>query len=206
MKKGTIRNLFTPEEIAILAEDCDSRPLSVYNNVVNINKNLDYHFEGSISNKILKPKLDSVFGEDHYVAQGCYKVNSLPLGTHIDNAGTLYQWEKQDLPPRHQVGMIIPLNESEHFATVTFDVYSDSWHGMSELLPAEHETGSNDFDLSRLDHIPEPARSQLKKFNVDQVFQWRLGDAFMWNKNQLHCSTNFAKYGLEKKFVLLFIA
>lgn len=204
--KGTIQNLFTKEEIALLAQDCDSRPLAVYNNVVNINKNLDYHFEGSVSSKILKPKLDQVFGQDHHVAQGCYKVNSLPLGTHIDNAGTLYQWEKQDLPPKHQAGMIIPLNESEHFCTVTFDVFSDTWHGMSELLPAEYETGSNDFDMDRLDHIPEPARSQLKKFNIDHVFEWKIGDAVVWNKNQLHCSTNFAKYGLEKKFILLFIA
>lgn len=204
--RGTISNLFSLEELALLSADCDARPLAMYNNVVNINKNLDYDFAGSVSNTILKPKLNTVFGTDHVVAQGCYKINSLPLGTHIDNAGTLYRWQQQDLEPRHQAGMIIPLNESEHFCTVTFDVHSDTWHGMSELLPAEHETGSNTFDLDRLDHIPEPARSQLKQFNIDHVFEWKLGDAVVWSKNQLHTSTNFAKYGLEKKFILLFIA
>lgn len=199
-------NLFTQEEISLLATDCDSRPVAAYNNVVNINKNLDYQFEGSVSRNILKPKLDQLFGEDHVVAQGCYKINSLPLGTHIDNAGTLYKWEAQDTPAKHQAGMIIPLNESEHFCTVTFDVFSDTWHGMSELLPVEFETGSNNFDLTKLDHIAEPARSQLAKFNIDLVYNWNLGSAVVWNKNQLHCSTNFAKYGLEKKFILLFIA
>jgi hypothetical protein len=201
-----IENLFTDKEIAQLTLDCDARPVATYNNIVNINKNLDYQFEGSVSRAILKPKLDLVFGLDHVVAQGCYKINSLPLGTHIDNAGTLYKWEAQDIPAKHQAGMIIPLNENEHFCTVTFEVYSDTWHGMSELLPAEHETGNNDFDLTRLDHIAEPARSQIHKFNIDTVFPWKLGNAFIWNKNQLHCSTNFAKFGLEKKFILLFIA
>lgn len=199
-------NLFTQEEIALLSADCDSRPIAAYNNVVNINKNLDYQFEDSVSRQILKPKLDQIFGEDHIVAQGCYKINSLPLGTHIDNDGTLYKWAKEDTPAKHETGMIIPLNESEHFCTVTFEVFSDTWHGMSELLPQELETGSNDFDLTKLDHIAEPARSQLRRFDISLVYNWNLGSAVTWHKNQLHTSTNFAKHGLEKKFILLFIA
>lgn len=199
-------NLFTQEEIAALEADCDSRPIAAYNNEININKNLDYYHHNGISNSIIKPKLEQIFGADCVVAQGCYKIDTRPLGTHIDNAGTLYKWEENELPAKYEAAMIIPLVENENFRTVIYDVFSKDWHGMSEPLPVEYETGTNDFDLAALDHIAEPAREQTRRFNIDAVFSWKIGSSVVWEKNQLHCSTNYAKFGLQKKFVLLFIA
>ena len=38
------------------------------------------------------------------------------------------------------------------------------------LLKIPNETGSNNFDLTELDHIPQPAREQISQFNISNVF------------------------------------
>jgi len=52
----------------------------------------------------------------------------------------------------------------------------------------------------------KPARSQLKRLPIDAVAEWKIGNVITWHKDQLHCSTNFAKYNLRKKMIVIFIA
>ena len=201
-----ISDMFTATEIALLAQDCDSRPIAETDNTININKNFDYQISGSASNRIIKPKLDKLFGPEHTVSQGCYKIVSVPYGTHIDNDGFRQRHYTHSLDTKFETAILIPLIEDTRFCTITFDVFTDELHGMGKLLPAKFETGSNSFDLTELDHIAQPAREQISRFNIDTVFRWKLGSAMTWHKNQLHTSTNFAKFGLVKKFIIIFVA
>lgn len=198
--------MFTATEIALLAQDCDRRPVAAMEGTSNINKNLDYQISGSVSNSIIKPKLDILFGEECTVSQGCYKILSCPYGTHIDNDGYRQQHYTHSHDAKFETAVLIPLIEDPRFCTITFDVFTDELHGISKILPAKFETGSNNFDLTELDHIPQPAREQISQFNIDTIFRWKLGSALTWHKNQLHTSTNFAKFGLVKKFIIIFVA
>jgi hypothetical protein len=201
-----ISDMFTATEIALLVQDCDIRPVAEIDNSINISKNFDYQISGSASNKIIKPKLDKLFGPEHTVSQGCYKIISAPYGTHIDNDGFRQQHYAHSHDAKFETAVLIPLVEDPRFCTITFDIFTDEIHGMSKLLPAKFETGSNSFDLTELDHIAQPAREQISRFNIDTVFRWKLGSAVTWHKNQLHTSTNFAKFGLVKKFIIIFVA
>lgn len=201
-----LENLFTHEEIALLNKDCDNRPVSTTDNSVNINKNLDYHLTDSVSCKIIRPKFDLLFGPDHAMSNGCYKIKSQPYKTHVDNNLFLQPHGSHTNTEKYNTAVLIPLVEDKNFCTITFKVFSEEQCGMGRLLPKKFETGSNQFDLTELDHIDEPARQQIQRFDIDQVFRWKIGSAFAWHKNQLHTSTNFAKFGLVKKFIILFIA
>ena len=41
---------------------------------------------------------------------------------------------------------------------------------------------------------------------VDIEYAWRRGDILTWNRDQLHASADFTRFGVTKKFLILFIA
>ena len=101
--------------------------------------------------------------------------------------------------------VLIPLLEDPEFRTIVFDVHSQEDLGMGEPLPEQYLTGKNDLDLGWFTHMEESARSQIPKFSVDKIFNWKLGNMITWPRTKLHASTDFSKFGLCKKFVILWI-
>ena len=104
------------------------------------------------------------------------------------------------------MAVLIPLVENEHFNTVTFKCYDSNYGGQGDPFKPEWLTSSNDLDLELFTHIRPEVRKDISKLPFDKMFNWKLGSCFMWPRDQLHSSTDFGKYGLLKKFMILFIA
>jgi hypothetical protein len=175
----------------------------------NINKHLNYDLPISPVHQIIKPKINELIGPDHIFNSGAYKELRHPYATHIDNTyfislaiGELTQNKK------YEAAVLIPLVEHEKFNTVIFDIDDDKINlPMGGEMPQSWLTvEDNGLDLDDFDHINEPTRSQVKKLPVDFVAKWKLGSLIVWRRNQLHASTNFAKFGLIKKFIIVFIS
>jgi hypothetical protein len=205
IKSRVYENVFTPKEIKLLQQDQDLRPVNLDTNGI-IDKNLDYHIKHSISHKIIRPKINEIIGDDHKFSSGCYKESRRPYQTHVDNSMFHNRWYKFTTDFNHNLVLLIPLVEGPHFNTAFFNVWSNEDLGMGQLLPEQYLTESNNIDLSLFTHIEEPARAQILKLSVDNIWQWKLGSAIVWSRDQLHSSTDFAKYGLVKKFAVLFLA
>ena len=215
MQSTIYENFLTLEEIAQIQEYFDSQPcshLEEKNGLTCINKNLDYQIPGSFMYKIVRPKIQEIIG-DHEVANSSFKENRIPYPLHIDS---LYRPDFQkniiDNNMRRNLAILIPLVEGEHFNTILFDLYDSTQIGIEMMMPKYYEqTFSdtpilNDLDLSRFEHIDERIKKYINKLPVDKIYNWKLGSCITWDRNQLHCSTDFSKYNLSKNCIVLFIA
>jgi hypothetical protein len=198
MAAKVYNNVFSPEEIDLINEFYGSRTVAT-EDYYSKNKNLEYHIPEDFSYQLLNPKITRLLGE-HEFATGAYKECVQPYGLHVDDyrahdaTGTITTFATSQ---RHNKALLIPLVQGQCFRTVTFRCYSTDhkirpeWHGDKNFLDRNeysHETR----DFSRLP--------------VDIEYIWSLGDVLIWQRDQLHMSANFARHGVTKKFLILFIA
>lgn len=211
--KSTVHDhIFSTQELEKLINWFSQVPLADNQGIDpkgNINKHLNYDLPISPVYQIIKPKIDEIIGHNHVFNAGSYKELRHPYATHIDNAfyislsiGEFTQNKK------YEAAVLIPLVEHEKFNTVIFDIDDDKIElPMGGEMPQSWLTvEDNGLNLDDFDHINEPTRSQIKKLPVDFVANWKLGSLIVWRMNQLHASTNFAKFGLIKKFIIVFIS
>ena len=209
MQKSKIyHNVFTESEIEQILNYFAKRPIASVNATTgNLDKNVDYHIPYSIAHRLIKPKIQNLFG-DHSFQNGSYKECVSPYPTHIDN----YAWWADkaytfDVEIRHQCFILIPLVFGKEFRTVLFDILSPYRLEIGEAVPTHWLSKyENNLNLDDFGHCKEEVKQQIKYLPVNQDITWQLGDIFYWHRNQLHCSTNFAQYGVTKKFVILGIA
>lgn len=210
MKSKIYENLWTLEELTYLQSHFDSQ---LYTNTQEVNgvlwcknKNLDYHVPDTPVYEIIRPKIQAILG-DHEMANGAYKESHFPYSTHVD--GYYRPDFKENIIDDHlnrDIAVLIPLVEGPHYNTVTFDCYDGAYEGMGEPFKSEWLSASNNLDLELFTHIRPEVRKDIPKLPLDKIYNWHLGSCFTWPRDQLHSSTDFAKHGLVKKFIVLFIA
>ena len=166
-----------------------------------INKNLEYHIPTDFSYKLLNPKLNQILGTQHEFYTGAYKECIKPYPLHTDDnqthqdLGTVTSFSDNHI---HNVALLIPLVEGPEFKTVTFNIFS------KEDLNSKRLSSSNELTTNDFTHIYN--FNLLSKLPIDTVYNWKLGDVLSWDRSQYHISADFAKYGLVKKFLILFMA
>jgi hypothetical protein len=164
------------------------------------NKYLEYQIPEDFSYQLLNPKLTEILG-DHEFATGAYKECIRPYGLHVDayeahqetNTITSFSSAK-----KHNKALLIPLVEGPAYKTVTFNCYAtvnrndiSDWYG-----------DKNSLDPKEFRH----ERRDLTLLPVDIEYSWRIGDILTWDRDQLHMSADFTRFGVTKKFLILFIA
>lgn len=204
-KSKVFDDVFTMEEINSLRQDQLGRDISLTYNQVD-DKSLDYQDVYSVAHRIIKPKLDQLLGTDHEFQTGAYKDARFPYATHVDTQEYHKDHYNFACANRYYCAALIPLCQDPEFRTVLFDVHSDTSVGMGKELPDSYLDSSNDLPMSWFTHIKEPTRSQIPKLPLDRVYHWQLGGMIFWPRTQLHASTDFSKFGLCKKFVIIFVA
>lgn len=210
-------NIFSMKELQILINWADNQPVSNFQGLdaartIDVNKSLHYDVPGSPANKIIRPKLNQIVGSNHRFVGGSYKELRTPYSPHIDNdAYMVYMSKTSDsnilADINSEFAILIPLVEDERFKTVVFDIDDkEIFIAMGDPM-LEHWLGEeNDLNMDDFEHVPEPTRSQIKRLPVDYVATWKLGNIIVWRRSQLHSSTNYAKFGLIKKFIIVFAA
>lgn len=211
-----LQDVFTRAEIDELSAHFAHQPVAHHYAPQNTNnKNLDYDVEGSPVNRIIKPKLADILRDpDHEFFGGAYKEYTVPYQLHIDNVlptASLTFRKKA----RHSTAFLIPMMEQgDLLRTAIFDVFlpaghhftpgSDPVQAVKDLEPFL-STQATGIDLEEFDHIREPFKSLLPQIPVDRIQTWRMGSVLTWHFDQLHCSTNFARYSITKRMMVIMI-
>lgn len=205
-------NVFTHSEIDQLKDFYDQLPIAnvryhsdgrLFRNM----KNSEYNLENQAAFKILNPKLTKVLGPHHFTGGHWLDAHS-PYLLHIDNISS---FTEANVPvyysPLHKnIGVLIPLVEHKHFNTIFFNHYFET---LSPLYKQEIAKDSisllDDSIMDLLDHHSSDDLPNIKRFKLDQVVNWKIGSVLTWPRNQLHCSSNFEKYGLTKQAIVLWL-
>lgn len=214
-KSSRIDNVFSSSEINSIIEYFKDQPMAHYfAPQKTINKNLDYHVEGSFINKTVRPKISKILNDDnHEFFGGAYKEYELPYQPHIDNvAPSASMTFRKDR--KHETAFLIPLMEGSGLSTAMFNVFLPVGHTFSthttdkervvEIQPYLTKEKSA-INMEEFDHVDEPIKSLMPYIPVDSIQPWKLGSVITWHFDQLHCSTNFHKHGIIKKFLVIMV-
>ncbi len=194
------KDFLSTDEINSILEFYSDKPnANTEKNIVN--KNLEYHIPDNFIFKLLNPKLSKILGNDHDFDGGAYKECHVAYPLHVDTAAAHYEVGATLLSTsekKYDVSILMPLIEGPQFKTVTFDIFSNDNHiELEQYAGPKNNLLVEDFshdNYKLIQHLP-----------VDVIFEWKLGDILIWPRKQWHASTNFAQYGLVKKFLILFI-
>ena len=199
-KSQVYENIVTVDEINdILSFYSDKEDAQTEKGIVN--KNLEYHIPENFIYKLLYPKLFDILGE-HEFDGGAFKEAHTAYPMHVDTENAHYEIGSMSLSTaekKHDLSMLIPLVEGPQFKTVTFDIFdSGNYHDkLAGYQQTKNQLVAEDFNHDNFGII--------QNLPVDIVFEWKLGSMLTWPRSQWHASTNFAQYGLIKKFLILFI-
>jgi len=205
-------NVFSKEELQQLCEFYAQLPVANTRYLDNsklfrIIKNSEYNLEDQLPYKILHEKLTQTLGPHHFTG-GHWMDSHAPFRCHIDN---IANYTARGVPIHHSelhknVGVLIPLCEGEHFQTIFFDHMLDQLYpGYMNDLANNSDTELDSVTMSLLDHHSADECEKIKKFKLANIVRWKLGNMFTWPRDQLHCSSNFEKYGLTKQAIVLWL-
>lgn len=215
MATTSLTNIFSKQEVFELLNHFKDLPVDhFYEKAQTKNKNLNYHIQDSIAWKIIKPKISKILNDDtHNFLAGAYKEYTIPFQLHIDNifptAKMIFEHEK-----KHFKAFLIPLMDGPNLKTAIFDVHCQPGHPFTAGYSVEDQYVAlkefcqdtpTELDMNEFDHIHEPLRELLPYVPVDGIVPWHIGDVIMWDIDQLHCSTNFKKHNIVKKFIVVMI-
>ena len=194
------RNVLDQQDITALIEFYNLKPDAGTEPHV-INKNFEYQIPEDFSYQLLHDKLEQILGP-HEFDTGAYKECLKPYPMHSDSPethndlGTITSFGHGK---KLNLAVLIPLVEGDEFRTVVFDCFSKQ-ELRSKRMATVNQLNREDFahcadQWSTINHLP-----------VLEVYRWNLGDVFVWDRQQYHVSTDFARHGLVKKFLIMFVA
>ena len=208
-----INNFITIDEIHSIKEYFKNRSFELSGYL----ETGELHWEQStipehILKEILHKKLIATEGKNYKAASITYRRVYQPYRPHVDSKFALSR--DKSFTPTDDEGsaMIIPLDEGEYLNTVfwkenfaTTEEMTQSIHNFINLPDAEVKNNNitSKFELDFCSKEPEgdPNRCIYNHYELDINFNWKLGTAVHWNRNQLHAATDFTKHVMYKDAV-----
>ena len=212
MTAKIFNNIFTHSEIDHLINFYSTLPIANTKHYPNGDlvrhiKHSVYDRQDQVPYKIINSKLTAILG-DHSFTGGHWMDSYSPFRLHNDNISS---YNKRGVPvfesPLHQnIGVLIPLCEHEHFQTIFFDYMLDTFEPdfSNDIYSSDESELSTEF-MKLVDHHSDEECNHIKKFKLDCLLNWKIGSVLCWPRNQLHCSSNFKKYNLNKQAIVLWL-
>lgn len=200
------KNIISLDDIKSIIDFYESQP-EVETEIGIINKNLEYHIPENFIYQVLKPYMDKILGEDHQFSTGSYKSSSRPYIIHVDSRiqhdayPDCVSFDDGNIVDNKAV--LIPLVEGPEFRTITFAAWTD-FNPTRDQIVSMSSKEKNHLRAEDFDH--DRSFDVINYLPVDIDYHWQLGDILVWDRNQWHMSSNFAKHNKVKTFLVLFIA
>jgi len=210
----TVYNFLTVDEINFLLSYYDNKPYTSektteyqgHNIVKNRHKDSDYNLVDGPIYQLLHPKLEKLLGS-HILDSGAVLESHYPYQPHIDSrkrfTDKFYQHNTDEKCV--DTAVLISLNEDPSFKTIIFDYFSKSLD-LTQVpeLKNNNITASSVKDNIDLTHFTDQELKFVDNLKISNVYNWKVGGLVTWNRNQLHCSSNFYSSGLQKKALVFF--
>jgi hypothetical protein len=198
MSSKIYSNVFSQQEIQSIIDFYESKSVAAQD-YYSKNKNLEYQIQEDFSYQLLNTKLTEILG-DHEFATGAYKECIRPYALHVDayathkSTGTITTFATEK---KHNVALLIPLVDGPGYKTVIFKCYSENNKIQPSWLGNKNTLNFDDY---------QHCANNITRVPIDVEYSWQLGDILSWDRNQLHASADFTRFGVTKKFLILFIA
>jgi len=162
-------------------------------------KHSDYNIRQSFPYKILSTLIQNIIGE-HKLNHGNFTRCYMPFGLHIDTNESLSDKAHNLSTDSQNTALLIPFTEHESCKTIFFDFFQQEEFGPDTVVPRDQQY---QHDLELFGHCRSYQFEKLKHLKIETVFDWRLGDAVTWPRDQLHSAGNFLDKLEYKEFLIL---
>ncbi len=205
-------NLFSQIEIKKILEFYNDLPIAVFNKNQNIikkhwlvgyNLKLDDMIKKKIDTILTNWEFDNMFSKDNAI--GIFHESMNPLKLHADtgkNSDSIIY--KQMLIPLSNIGETLLFeprwrNESSSFTIDKNEIKNN--YGYNKRTN-EH-LGTKEFDKQVYKkYLPHEHYENLKGLKVKKIYNWKIGEAFVFDRTFIHCSSTLVqpKIGLTLFF------
>jgi len=207
-------DFLTHDQVQLLLKEFDRQPYTVEKTkqlddktiIYNRHKNNHYNHPASIAHRLVYPNLEAVIGQ-HTMDHGSFLESHYPYTIHVD---THANFKNKDFFSHNEntlnLGILISLNEDPNFNTVFFDHFTEIYDVTNPPVVASKNTTSKySLDDVNLSHLTAEEQAYAKDLEITDIYQWKIGHAVIWPRNQLHVSSNFYPTGKQKKALVLFV-
>ena len=205
-----IENFISPDEVSQFLKLYETLPVSVNNLKQKVikkrwlegfEKELEKLFIERLEAIIGNYKMDNLITEDKKECFGLFQESYNPIKLHVD-AGFNFKdlIYKQTLLPLSEYG------ETVIFKNRFYGISTSFTKNEKELLendPQNYKKGKNErsnqhlkmfsdksFDVDNYEkYLKHEDIENLKGLEVEQVYKWKLGDLFIFDRTHLHCSS-----------------
>ena len=203
-KPHVIKNFLNDEEVKLFKKLYEELPIEINNKrqkivkkkwAIEFNKELQIKYIQKLKEIIGDYEMDNPETKNGSQSLGLFQESYMPVNLHVD---TGFDFEKiiykQTLLALSEVGETVIFKNRFYGCSTTFSI------DPKELIAkgynkrsSEHLNlyGKNDFDLEiHRNYLSHEDINNLKGLEVELIFKWNEGDLLLFDRSQLHCSSN----------------
>ena len=202
-KPFIVKNFLTKDEIKSFQNLYKELPIEINNKRQRIiKKKWDIKFKKELQNiyiqklrKIITDfEMDNPNTKEGSKSLGLFQESYMPVTLHVD---TGFDFEKiifkQTLLPLSDIGETIIFKNRFYGCSTTFSIDPDELAAKGyNRRSSEHLNlyGKNDFDKDIYNkYLNHEDINNLKGLEVEMIFKWKLGDLLVFDRSNLHCSS-----------------
>lgn len=198
-----IVKLFNNQEISRILDFYEKLPLATFNEkqkikkkhwILGTNKNMDDFLINKIQLVIQNWEIDNMYSKEN--ALGIFHESFNPIKLHVDTGRDenkiIY---KQILIPLSDTGDTILFEPRWYGQSASFTIKKEEIENNTgyNLRTNEH-IGNFDFDKDfHKKYLNHEDYKNLEGLNVKEVYKWKLGEAFIFDRTFLHCASDLKK-------------
>ena len=203
-KPFIVNNFFNKEEIELLQKLYYELPIEIDNKrqkiikkkwPIDFNKELQIKYTQKLKEVIGDYEMDNPDTREGKKSLGLFQESYMPVTLHVD---TGFDFEKiifkQTLLPLSDIGETIIFKNRFYGCSTTFSIDPKELAAKGyNKRSSEHLKlyGNNDFDRDiHTKYLSHEDENNLKGLEVEMVFKWKLGDLLVFDRTNLHCSSN----------------
>ena len=199
-----INNFLNTQEVKLFKQLYEELPIEINNKRQKIikkkwsakfNKELQIKYAQKLKEIIGDYEMDNPETKDGFKSLGLFQESYMPVTLHVD---TGFDFEKiiykQTLLALSEVGETVIFKNRFYGCSTTFSIDSKELAAKGyNKRSSEHLNlyGKHDFDLEiHRNYLSHEDINNLKGLEVDLIFKWNEGDLLIFDRSQLHCSSN----------------
>jgi len=199
-----INNFLNKEEVKLFKKLYEELPIEINNKrqkiikkkwAIEFNKELQIRYNQKLKKIIGDYEMDNPETRDGAKSLGLFQESYRPVTLHVD---TGFDFEKiiykQTLLALSEIGETIIFKNRFYGCSTTFSIDQKELAAKGyNKRSSEHLSlyGKHDFDIEiHKNYLSHEDINNLKGLEVDLIFKWNEGDLLIFDRSQLHCSSN----------------
>lgn len=206
-KPFVVKNLLSKKQIITIKKLYKKLPLEINNRrqkiikkkwATHFEKNLQLNIIKKLNKKIGKFKFDNPKTKEGFNSFGMIQESFKPVGLHVDTGFNLNKiLYKQIIIPLSSNGETIIFKNRFYGCSTTFSLDPKELKAKGyNKRSSEHQKLFKGRDFSKKYHkkyLKHEDIKNLKGLSIEKVYKWKVGEALIFDRSQLHCASSNIK-------------